>query len=448
MEFVVSKTRKKVTMDIRPFRAFRYNEEVVGDVGNCVAPPYDVISPAQQQQLYDKSQYNIVRIIKGKTSPDDSNTNNQYTRAAHYFKTWIDTGALKQDPADAIYPYVQDFQLGERTFQRFSFIALARLEEFGKIVRPHERTLNEPIVDRLNLKRATGAKFGLPFILYEDPENAADNLIEKNSRNNPLMDFHDDNIRHRLFAITDRDDIGAITQMMQNKSCVIADGHHRYTTALAYSKENPNPSAQYQMLAFTNIRHEGLLILATHRLVGNLQRFEQEEFITALKDDFELTQYAFDSEQAKTTARNRTFEQMKAEHNLTKNAFGIYCGQNAFYVAVLKNEQAMDSATPDMSAAWRALDVAVLHKLILDKLLGIGQKQLAERTNVEYAKDIGNAVDKAIKAVDARQRQLVFFLNATRWDNIRSVTEAGEKMPQKSTYFYPKIYTGLTIDKL
>ncbi len=220
-------------MEVKPFKAFRYDSTVVGDVGGCISPPYDVISPAQQEQLYEKSKYNIIRIIKGKTTSFDNDDNNQYTRAADYLKTWIEKGVLKKDQTETIYAYVQDFDVAGNHFQRSSFIALARLEEFGKTVRPHEQTLDEPKVDRLNLKRATVAKFGLVFMLYEDEQKIADEIVGRATAQEPLIDYTDEqDVRHRLFPITTKVDIDAIARMMADKSCIIADGHHRYETAL------------------------------------------------------------------------------------------------------------------------------------------------------------------------------------------------------------------------
>ena len=426
---------------------------MVGDVGSCIAPPYDVISPDQQQQLYEKSKYNIVRIIKGKTTASDKDNNNQYTRAADYLNTWIEKGVLKRDSAETIYAYVQDFELAGTQFQRGSFIALAKLEEFGKTVRPHEETFEEPKIDRLNLKRATVAKFGLVFMLYEDQRKIADKIIQNAARQQPLVDFFDEqNVRHRLFAITAREDIETIVKMMLDKSCIIADGHHRYETALNYYRETGNPAAGYQMTAFVNTRHGGPIVLAAHRLVCNIENFQLEKFIAALKENFEIAEFQFDSPgtppQAKTDAKQKMSAQMKAEYDKDKNAFGIYSANNAFYVAVLKDRQAMDSAAPNMSGAWKSLDVSVLHKLVLEKLLGIGEKELAGGANIEYVKDTGNAVDESIAKVDTGQRQLAFFVSPPKMQQLRMVTAAGEKMPQKSTYFYPKMYTGLTINKL
>ncbi len=436
-------------MEVKPFKAFRYDETIVGDVAGCISPPWDVISPAQQQQLYEKSQYNIVRIIKGKTIPSDNPSNNQYTRAADYFNTWLKKGVLKQDSAEAIYAYVQDFELAGTQLQRLSFIALAKLEEFGKIVRPHEQTLDGPIIDRLNLKRATAAKFGLPFCLYEDEQGIADKIIEKNATQKPLIDFtNENNVQHRLFAITAKDHIDAIARMILDKSCIIADGHHRYITGLTYSKENSNPMAKYQMIAFANTRHEGLVVLATHRLVGNLENFSYKKLIADLKENFEITEHHFDSPQTETDAKQKMLAQIKTEYDNSKSAFGIHVSDNTFYVAVLKDKQAMDSVAPKKSRHWKSLDVSVLHKLVLEKLLGIDEEKLASGTQLEYIKDTNNAIDESIAKVDKGQKQAAFFMNPVKMQQLKLVTEAGEKMPQKSTYFYPKIYTGLTINKL
>ncbi|MHC4189180.1 MAG: DUF1015 domain-containing protein [Planctomycetota bacterium] len=437
-------------MEVKPFKAFRFDAGVVGDVGSCIAPPYDVISPAQQEQLYKKSKYNIVRTIKGKTTTSDNDSNNQYTRAADYLSNWIKGGALKQDSIETIYAYVQDFQLAGTGFQRFSFIALARLEEFGETVRPHEETLDAPKVDRLNLKRATSAGFGLIFMLYEDEKRIAENTIKQAFAKAPLIDFVDEqNVRHRLFAITARKDIDTIAQMMSDKSCIIADGHHRYTTGLNYLRQNKNPAAKYQMLAFSNTCQEGLVVLATHRLVGNLENFNMNNLIADLKENFQIMQFKFDpNPQARTDARQKMLTQLKAEHDKDKNAFGIYAANNVFYVAVLKDKRTMDSVVPNTSSAWRTLDVSVLHKLILEKLLGIDEERIAKGGNLEYVKDTHNAIDNSISQVDGGQKQVAFFMNPVKMQQLKTVTDAGERMPQKSTYFYPKMYTGLTIQKL
>ncbi|MHC4117893.1 MAG: DUF1015 domain-containing protein [Planctomycetota bacterium] len=436
-------------MQIKSFRAFRFDAGVAGNAGDCIAPPYDVISNAQQEQLYARSEHNIVRIIRGKTDASDDDSDNQYTRAAEYLRKWIEEGALKQDSDEAVYAYVQDFEWAGVGFQRLSFIALAKLEEFGGVVKPHERILNKPLVDRLNLKRATEAGFGLVFMLYEDKQNIADEIMNRAATADPLIDFVDDqDVRHRLFAITAAGEIEQIAKMMDSKSCVIADGHHRYTTGLTYAAESDNPEAKYQMLAFANTCQKGLIVLPTHRLVGNLEDFSFEKMLTDLKEKFEVSELKFDSARSKTDARGEMLARMKAQFADGKSTFGIYGSNGAFYVAVLKDPGAMDSVVPDMSPAWRSLDVSILHKLILEELLGIDEEKLARNENIEYMKDTANAIDDSISQVDQGQKQAAFFMNPVKMNQLMKVTDAGERMPQKSTYFYPKVYTGLTIHKL
>ena len=286
-------------------------------------------------------------------------------------------------------------------------------------------------------------------MLYEDEQKIADKIIKQAVTTEPLIDFIDEqNVRHRLFTITVKEDIEQISKMMNDKSCIIADGHHRYMTALTYYKESGNTTAEYQMLAFANIFQKGLIVLATHRLVDNLENFRYEKLITELKENFELTEFKFDSPQTKMDAKQRMLAQMKAEHENDKNAFGIYCSNNAFYVAALRDKQTMDPVMPDMSSAWRSLDVSILHKLILEKLLNIDEERLAKGENLEYVKDTPNAIDESISQVDAGRKQVAFFMNPIKMQQLQKVTDAGERMPQKSTYFYPKVYTGLTIQKL
>ena len=436
-------------MQIKSFRAYRFNVDMVGDVGNCIAPPYDVIDPAQQEQLYQKSEYNLVRIIKGKVSGSDGDSNNQYTRAADYLKKWIEQGVLKQDCEETIYAYIQDFESNGARYQRYSFIALGKLEEFGQIVKPHEQILKGPLIDRLNLKKATLADFGLVFMLYEDRQRIADNVITETAKAEPLIDFVDEqDVQHRLFAISDKTDIERIMKMMSDKSCIIADGHHRYTTGLTYSRENDNPAAKYQMMAFANTYHEGLVILATHRLVANLDNFNLDKFIDSLKDKFQLSEYRFSTEETKQQARQKMLAQMKAEHEKDNNAIGIYGSTNTFYVAVLKDKSQMDEIAPDMSKPSKTLDLTVLHKLILEGLLGIDHERLAKGENIQYVKDTPSAIDDSIAQVDAGQKQAAFFMNPVKISQLKEVTDAGERMPQKATYFYPKVYSGLTIYKL
>ena len=419
-------------------------------MGNCIAPPYDVIDAQQQDALYDKSDYNIVRVTKGKTTPSDNGQDNQYTRAATCLQKWLQEGALKADDRDTIYGYVQDFEIDGAAFQRLTFIALGKLEDFGKTVKPHEQIFAKPMQDRLNLKKATAARFGLVFMMYEDPQNVADAIIQKAATQEPLVDFVDEqDVRHRLFAIEGEDDIQAIVRMMSDKSCIIADGHHRYTTGLTYFRESGNPAAGYQMLAFTNIGQKGLVVLATHRLVGGIDGFTPEGFLNQLAGTFAVCSFPFtDTDASKEKARLDMLAEMRTLHDKDATAFGIYMKDNAFHVAVLQDPKRMDDVATTMSAAWKSLDVSILQKLVLEGALAFDEEKLGTPDHVTYVKDRPNAIHEMIDEVDEGRKQIAFFTNPVKMQQLVQVTDAGERMPQKSTYFYPKMYTGLTIQKL
>ncbi|MCH8193062.1 MAG: DUF1015 domain-containing protein [Planctomycetes bacterium] len=436
-------------MEIRPFRAYRFAPDVVGNSGDCIAPPYDVIGPELQETLYQRNEYNIVRVIKGKTQADDDDSNNQYTRAAKALTSWIESGALKQDQEEAIYAYVQDFELAGTRRTRLSFIALGKIEAFGKTVKPHEEILKKPMQDRLNLKRATHGRFGLIYLLYRDEQGVAEKAIEKAMTADPLVDFTDlQDVRHRLYAIGSRTDQAAIVDMMADKSCIIADGHHRYTTGIQFAKELNTPAAQYQMAAFANTCQEGLVILATHRLVDNVEAFDTGRLIASLDADFSLTQWPFQDPDGKQKALQAMLAEMKSRFDQGQSAFGIYTGKGTFYAVTLTDRRSMKAVAAEKSDAWCELDVSILHKLILERSLGIDADKLAQGGYVTYVKDTPSAIDESIARVDQGEEQAAFFTNPVRIEQLVAVTDTGERMPQKSTYFYPKMFTGLTIQKL
>jgi uncharacterized protein (DUF1015 family) len=437
-------------MEIKAFKAYRFNPDVVGDAGRCIAPPYDVISSEQQGRLYRQSPYNIVRIIRGRTEAGDDETKNQYTRAADYLNEWVKKGVLKQDGKEAIYAYVQDFEIAGKRYSRSGFIALGKLAEFGSGVRPHEETLDGPKADRLKLMQATSAQFGQIFMLYDDVHKTADKIIEKTvAGEEPVIDFTDeDRVRHRMFVIDDAEDISATAQMIKDKEILIADGHHRYETALNYRRQTDNPAAQWRMMTFINMQNSGLVILPTHRLVGGVEDFDFKKLLAELVKDFECTKFAFSARLNKSGAKEKMFAKMRSEFDAGRTCFGLYVADGAFYTIVLKSGTVMDKIVPQLSEASRKLNATVLHKLILERFMGIGEQQLAGETNIEYIKDIGSAVDEAIAAVDKAQKQIIFFMNPTRSEQVRQAAAANEKMPQKSTFFFPKIFSGLTINKL
>jgi len=435
-----------------PFRAYRYDKAKVGDLSKVVAPPYDVIKDKMVDTLQSMSPYNMAWISKSKPTESDSDSNNQHTRARDVWKKWLKEGVVKQDSKECFYVYGHDFQVEGKKMFRSGFIGLLELEEFATEpwakglftgVLQHEETLPKDIMDRLNLCRQTMTQFGLIFVIYPDPKREVDSILERYMKNQPVVDVIDlEGVRHRIWLVDNQVDTKRISEIMNTKYIIIADGHHRYKTALALSKENPSlASAKYRMLTFVNMTNPGLVILPTHRLVQNLENFSRQKLLDGIRQNFEM-------KDLKT--KDEMFALMRKEAK--RHAFGMFMNDGKFYVLLLKDVSAMDKAVLDKSPAWKHLDVSILHSLILDKVLGIGKEKLAQGTMkgegyVLYIKDVGDAVDEAIKSVKEKA-QAVFFMNAPRVEEVEAVSRNFEVMPQKSTFFAPKCGDGYTMNKL
>jgi uncharacterized protein (DUF1015 family) len=430
---------------IYPFRAFRYNQKKVPDIGAVFAEPYDKITPELQENYYRRNPYNIVRFSKGKTTPRDNAQHNQYTRARDFLDKCIAEGILVRDEREALYIYDEEYPLpGAPARTRHGFIALGQLEEFGKGgVMPHERTLAGPKADRLNLMRATAAQSGLIFMLYSDPDNEVTTVLSRETRRPPDIEASDDNgVIHRVWVVTDRSIQQKVMALMEDKTLFIADGHHRYETALNYRREMMekgvrclpgNETYDNHLMAFVSMHDRGLTILPTHRLLFNLT---PAQIASSPK---ELAKF-FKTERCVDLADllRRMETQNGADHH-----FGLYIG-GTFTLLTLKNETDVARLMrPDASADWKRLDVSIIHA-ILEQLLGIDKKKLEEETNVAYER----YTDLAVKMVDAGRYQTAIFLNPTKAWQVAKIAENGERMPQKSTDFYPKLYTGLVINKL
>ncbi len=441
-------------VQVVPFKAYRYDEKKVGDLSKAVAPPYDVMKGEKVDQIQALSPVNIARVTKNKPRVDDTPTSNQYTRAEELLNRWIADGDLKQDLDDSFYVYGQNFSIEGRELFRFGFIGLIELEEFAKEkdsagkfsgVLQHEETLPKDIEDRLNLSRNTMAQFGQIFVIYPDHDGGVDRILEKNMTADPVMDLVDDrSIRHRLWRISNKEDVSAITDLMEDKYAIIADGHHRYKTALALRKEHPElESTRYRMLTFVNMSNPGLVILPTHRLVQNLEDFDPERILEGMRENFSVKDH---------DDQGSMFAEMQRLFNDGKHGFGLFMDDGKFHSMELTDNEIMDELRPDASSELRNLDVAILHSAILDKVLGIDKEKLLHGTMtgggyVVYIKGIGDAVEDSIKAVKD-DAQAVFFMNPTRSEEVEAVSTNFECMPQKSTFFHPKVWTGFTINKL
>lgn len=446
---------------IAPFQGFRYSRDRVPDLDSVVSPPYDVIGPDLQKRLHEGSEFNIAHLIKGKKFKDDSSENNEFTRAKYMLDEWIEKGVLVREPEPSIYVLAQEFEVEGWRMTRAGFIALVELEDMcaktdaeGACVgvHQHEETLPKDIEDRLSLLTHTRANFGLIFSIYTEPERTIDGIIQEAMKGKPLMKVADrDGIVHMLWAISDGDTIKRIRDVMEKRYIIIADGHHRYKTALRYHKEHPeDESGKFRMLAFVNTMNPGLVILPTHRLVQGVNGFDCAKLVAALSEDFTVERFEISGDDG--GARAAMFEAMNRHFDAGKHALGLYCNDGGYYSLLLKNESKMN-AVSGHSDAWKRLDVTILHKMILEDLLEIDPKKVASGTieggsYVEYIKAVGDAVQRSVDKVNKMGYQAVFFMNPTKVEEVEAVATNHETMPQKSTFFYPKVYTGFVINRL
>jgi len=425
-----------------PFRGWRYDSATAGDLAKLISPPYDIIDPALRDVLFHQSKYNIARIIKA-----DRDTaappGQSYAAAGRLFDAWRQKGVVRQDPEPAIYVYEQHFEVHERKFSRTGMAALVRLQELGDGILPHESTLTGPREDRLELLRATATHFGQIFGLYPDPERGVDAILNEAKQKRPLAQAADASGHlHRLWAIADPEKLAAVQSLMSDKGILIADGHHRYETALAYSRERPDlEGARFVMMTLVNMSNPGLVILPIHRLVRNLPDFDRVRFLAALRKRFEVRAYPGDSSAVREAVRGS----MAARLSEGDHAFGLYLNDDNFYEVTVSDADAL-ARIQSGSEARRRLDVTILHQLVFEDMLGIGPERVKAQSNVGYVKDFPHAIQDAVRAVASGEGQAFFLLNPARIEDVRTVAANNERMPQKSTFFYPKVYTGMVFD--
>jgi uncharacterized protein (DUF1015 family) len=440
--------------EILPFAAYRYNPQRV-ELEKVVTQPYDKITPAMQEGYYAASPYNLIPVEKGKPSPNDSRSDNVYTRAAQRLEEWIREGILVRDAAPCLYIYVQEYAIPgtHTTRERRAFIALGRLEDYSAdVVFRHEQTLSGPKADRLELLRRTRTQTGQLFFLYDDPGAKVDALLVKVTQQPAAVELRDEyDVRHRLWPVFDPAVVQTIVAAMANKKLVIADGHHRYETALAYRDECRAQMAktdraaphEWAMMTLFNSHSKGLTILPTHRVVANLPRFDLERFRAEVTPYFDWYAYPFASEAERPEAYaefRKDLEGRGKEHH----AIGVYAGRGAFYLFLLRRGGDLEQLLPDLSARQRQLDVVLLHRLMLEKGVGITAEAVRSEKHLTYEREM----DAAIAAVDRGGAQLACLLNPVKVEQVMDVALAGEVMPQKSTDFYPKLLSGLVLYRL
>jgi uncharacterized protein (DUF1015 family) len=434
---------------IYPFRAWRYNSSTVR-LDDVVTQPYDKITPAMQQAYYDRSPYNLVRVTLGLPELFDAeNSENVYTRAARDFRAWREQGVLAQEKDPAIFAYSQRFKVPgtEIIKERRGFIALGKVHDYSeKVVFRHEQTLSKPKSDRLNLLKATHAHFGQIFMLYSDPAGSIEKILYDGAGPAEAEVTDEYGVLHRIWKVNDPAAIRLLVTAMADKKLIIADGHHRYETALNYSKEHaaaepakaetrtsqlpqpPYPEAAV-MMTFVNMDSDGLVVLPTHRVVHSLTNFDPNAFTRAAEKFFTVeklpTAEASDYT-AKLTAQPGT-------------AFVAVTRAGAFLLR--SKPEPVAAALASLPERQRQLDLSCLHTIVLDQLLGLDAEKVRLQTNLRYLRDAAEAVEQVRKGV----ADVVFLTNPVSMEQLKEVAFAGDVMPQKSTDFFPKLLSGLAI---
>ena len=424
-----------------PFKGIRYNSEKIKDLQTVVTPPYDIIDAAEQKKYYDRSPYNVIRLELGYQFPDDTEENNRYTRAAEDFQMWLQKGALTQENQEALYLYEQEFSTGTTKYRRTGFFARVQLEAFetGKIL-PHEETLVKPKADRLALMSACVANFSPVFGFYVDPEMVIDQEFNKiKASQTPELTLTDElNDQHNLWVLTDTKLHQKIRTALENQVLYIADGHHRYETALEFYRKMKDkyPDSGYILMYVVNACDPGMVIMPTHRVVHSLPDFELVKFKKQLEEDFLV-------EQIPTSQADNLSALLSEQQEAGKIAMIMGTKENSLYLLTLRDANRVQALAPGKSLAWCSLDAAVLQVMVFQNLLGLSSEKIACQENITYTRDEAEALDAL-----NHDAQLTFLLNPTKISQIKDVALAGDKMPQKSTYFYPKLLTGLIINNI
>ncbi len=431
--------------EISPFRALHYHPGRFPDLAKVVTQPYDKITPEMQARYYAADPHNLVRIIRGRAQREDDARDNVYTRATRDFEAWIENCVLVSETAPALYLYDQEYDLpgqpGVRKRRR-GFIALLRIEDYSaRVVHRHEETLSGPKADRLELLRATRVHFGQIFMLYRDPAGVVEGLLAPAARGKPWEQARDEYATaHSVWRVADPQTIEQVVTAMRDKPLVIADGHHRYETALAYRDEcreqqRPDSRAEYVMVTLVRMETDGLTILPTHRLVRNLPRFDWSRFASDAR-------ILFDWEDLGPSAGGRGSNGILnalAGAGLERPTLGAYGGQGRAALLRLRADAALDRALEDLPAGLRTLDVVLLHRLVLEKILGIDRQAVREEKNLSYYREF----EAAAGEVDQGRAAVCFGLNPTPVEAVVENALAGQVLPQKSTDFYPKLLSGL-----
>ncbi|KAF0134520.1 MAG: hypothetical protein FD145_538 [Candidatus Saganbacteria bacterium] len=433
---------------IFPFKGIYYNKKKIKKPENVMSPPYDVISPEEQEELYKKSDFNFVKLILGKEFSGDTQYNNKYIRSAATFEGWLRHEIMIHDAKPGMYAYEQRFSLKGQKYTRLGFIAIMRIEDGdrGRLY-PHEATLSVPKLDRIELIRASQANLDCIFTLFPDPEGKALKPFKAAMRRKPLIELKDkDKIIHKLWKVDSRPIVNKVIKEMKDKSIFIADGHHRYEAAVRYKNEMKERNTKFSeeeaynhvMVFFTPAEGKGLVILPIHRMIKPIQNLEIGQFEDELRNYFNITIFPF-SKRTEKKARKHVIKEL--EKSSDQHSFVmIFKDAPKFYLLKLKSEDMVDLLLEEGNTPqYKHLDVTILHAIVMNRILNITAED-----QIKYTK----SADEAIDSVFNGGHQVSFLLNPTKIADVLEIAGHLEKMPQKSTFFYPKLLSGLVINKM
>jgi uncharacterized protein (DUF1015 family) len=445
MLYFVERKRYYQMADVQPLRGIRYADEIVGDLSQIITPPFDVISPEAQERYYRRNPYNVIRLELGKEYPEDDSLDNRYTRAASTYAEWRLHGVLRQESAPCYYMYSQEFTYGGKNYTRTSLLARVRLEPWSeRVVLPHEHTLAKLKDDRLHLLRACATNFSPIMCMYDDPQSRIRRLLANYAANPAIQVTDEVGETHSLQPITDAAQIALIQDFFAERQLYIADGHHRYETALNYRNEVLakrkelfiNDAVNFVMMALIDVDDPGFLVLPTHRMLFNLS----SEMLSKLSLQ-PLACYFTVRELDNATTNDSLVEQLAQAADAP--SFVISTPDQQLLLTI--NEQGRQRmAGSGHSEAWNDLDVAVAHMLVLEDLLGISAEDLTKGSYIRFTSEAKDA----LQAVATGQAQAALLLNPTKVRQVVDVAQADDRMPQKSTYYYPKLITGLVLNPL
>ncbi len=426
--------------EVVPFKGLLYDQSKVGFLKFVTAPPYDVIQPDLQEELYHRNPYNVIRLILGKESSEDTPEDNRYTRSAKSFKDWIDDEIFIEEEKPCFYGYSQEYEIEGQTVKRIGFFARVGLEGFNEgNICPHEFTLEKAKKDRSQLLKACRANFSPIFGLFSDPSGTVDAKLHDSESGEEVGVVEQPGVVHRVWKIEKPEVIEFLTQEFREKKIYIADGHHRYETALAYNREQEeNDDSAHVMMFLANLDSDSLSISPIHRLVKSAKEFKPESFISELESYFEVETLPSQITEEEITKR------LKELQDKSKIAFIAYLKRNKYYSLIVKKPDTVVSLLEkDEPPELQILGVSQLHTIAIKKILGVNTRLPESQQNVSYTIDIPNAIE----SIDAGVGDVAFFLNPTLPSQVKELANKGIRLPQKATYFYPKLLSGLVFNK-